>query len=118
MAAVKTYDIVVVGGGAIGLAAAYECAKAGKSVVVLEKNNFFNQAGSSGDLVRMFRTMYTEDFMANLAFSAMDIWDELEKDAGDTSLRLMSGLLNFGDPKYGAGGPEGNALKTAVESIN
>jgi sarcosine oxidase/L-pipecolate oxidase len=108
MATVKTYDIVVVGGGAIGLAAAYECAKAGKSVVVLEKNHFFNQAGSSGDLVRMFRTMYTEDFMADLAFSAIGIWEELEKDAGDSSLRLMSGLLNFGDPKYGASGPEGN----------
>lgn len=106
MATIKTYDIVVVGGGAIGLAAAYECAKAGKIVAVLEKNHFFNQAGSSGDLVRMFRTMYTEDFMADLAFNAMSIWEELETDAGDNSLRLMTALLNFGDPEYGAGGPE------------
>ena len=52
------YDVAVIGGGPVGLSTAYEIAKAGKSVVVLEKNNFFNQAGSSGDLVRMFRTMY------------------------------------------------------------
>ena len=72
-----------------------------------EKSTFFNQAGSSGDLVRMFRTMYTEKFMAELAYKALDIWDDLERDAGD-SLRWLSGLLNFGDPNYGAGGPEGN----------
>lgn len=51
------YDVVVVGGGPIGLATAYEVAKSGHSVVVLEQNNFFNQAGSSGDLMRMYRTM-------------------------------------------------------------
>ena len=54
----EVFDVVVIGGGPVGLAAAYEVAKAGKSVIVLEKNNFFNQAGSSGDLARMFRTMF------------------------------------------------------------
>jgi len=51
------YDVVVVGGGPVGLSAAYEVAKTGAKVVVLEQNNFFNQAGSSNDLARMFRTM-------------------------------------------------------------
>ena len=50
---------------------------------------------------------YTEDFMADLAYASMALWDKLEKDAGDNTLRLMTGLLNFGDPNYGAGGPEG-----------
>lgn len=54
----QLFDVIVVGGGPVGLAAAYEVAKAGKKVLVLEQNNFFNQAGSSGDLARMFRTMY------------------------------------------------------------
>ena len=93
------YDVIVVGGGPVGLATAYEVAKAEKSVLVLEQSNFFNQAGSSGDMVRMYRTMYTEDFMADLAKQSLDIWDELEKDAG-TSLRLMSGLLNFGGSEW------------------
>jgi len=51
------YDVVVIGGGPIGLASAYGCARAGKSVVLLERFNFFNQSGSSNDMVRMFRTM-------------------------------------------------------------
>ena len=48
----------------------------------------------------MYRTAYTEDFMATLAYKSMAIWDELEKEAGEP-LRMMSGLLNFGDPNYG-----------------
>jgi len=107
--AAKVYDVVVVGGGAIGLAAAYEAAKTGASVLVLEQNNFFNQAGSSGDLARMFRTMYTEDFMADLAKDALNLWDDLEKDSS-TSLRWMSGLLNFGDKDMGSDTPEGTLL--------
>ncbi|RKL14521.1 hypothetical protein BFJ68_g6484 [Fusarium oxysporum] len=89
------FDVVVIGGGPVGLAAGYEVAKAGSKVMILEQNNFFNQAGSSGDLARMFRTMYTEEFMAKLAIEAMKHWDALEKDAG-VSLRWMGGLLNFG----------------------
>ncbi|KAK3294312.1 uncharacterized protein B0H64DRAFT_400365 [Chaetomium fimeti] len=102
----KVYDVVVVGGGPIGLSAAYEVAKTNASVIVLEQNSFFNQAGSSNDLARMFRTMYTEDFMADLAKEALGLWDDLEKDSG-TSLRWMSGLLNFGDKNFGGDTPEG-----------
>lgn len=106
MAGEPQYDVIVVGGGPMGLSAAYHCAKAGQRVLVLERFNFFNQSGSSNDLVRMFRTMYTQDFMADLAKQAIALWAELERDAGQ-SLIWMSGLLNFGDPDY-HDGPEGN----------
>ncbi|KAI1501589.1 hypothetical protein F5X99DRAFT_428346 [Biscogniauxia marginata] len=105
----EVFDVIVVGGGPIRLAATYEMAKAEARVLVLEKNNFFNQAGSSNDLARMFRTMYTEDFMADLAKEAMKFWDSLEKDSG-TSLRWISGLLNFGNKDYGGGTPEGTLM--------
>lgn len=45
--------------------------------------------------------------MAELAYKSMGIWNELEMDAG-TSLRVMSGLLNFGDTTMGADTPEGS----------
>jgi hypothetical protein len=44
--------------------------------------------------------------MADMAVQCMDMWNDLEKDAG-TALRLMSGLLNFGDKDLGQGTPEG-----------
>lgn len=98
----------------MGLSTAYNCSKAGKSVLLLERFILYNQSGSSSDLVRMFRTMYTEDFMADLAKSCMDLWDQLEIDAGE-KLREMSGLLNFGDPTYESG-PEGN-LKDPIKNL-
>ena len=104
----NNYDVVVIGGGPVGLASAYNCSKAGKSVLVLERFNYFNQSGSSNDLVRMFRTMYTEDYMADLAYASIGIWKQLEVDAGQ-ALIWMSGLMNFGDPDYSTG-PEGNLL--------
>lgn len=45
--------------------------------------------------------------MAELAYKSMVIWKELERDCG-TSLRTMSGLLNFGDPTMGEDTPEGS----------
>ncbi|KAH6874191.1 hypothetical protein B0T10DRAFT_541211 [Thelonectria olida] len=92
----ELFDVIVIGGGPVGLAAAYEVTKAGRKVIILEQNNFFNHAGSSGGLARIFRTMYTEEFMTKFAKTSMKYWDDLENDAG-FSLRLMSGLLNFGE---------------------
>ena len=108
------YDLVVVGAGPIGLSTAYNCAKLGMKVLLLERFTLFNQSGSSAGLVRMFRTMYTEDYMADLAKTSMDLWNELEEEAG-VKLREMSGLLNFGDPTY-ASGPEGT-LKDPVANL-
>ncbi|MEG5048412.1 FAD-dependent oxidoreductase [Microcoleus sp. B4-C1] len=102
----QNYDVIVIGGGPMGLCSAYNCAKAGKRVLLLERFNLFNQSGSSNDLVRMFRTMYTEDYMADLAYQTINLWKELESDAAE-QLILMTGLLNFGDPDYQMG-PEGN----------
>lgn len=45
--------------------------------------------------------------MADIAKDSLKIWKDLEKDAG-TSLRSMTGLLNFGDPDVGKETPEGD----------
>lgn len=110
----EKYDLVVVGGGPLGLSTAYNCAKAGKKVLLLERFVLFNQSGSSAGLIRMFRTMYTEDYTADLAKDSIHLWNELEKEAG-VKLREMSGLLNFGDPTYKSG-PEGN-LKDPIKNL-
>lgn len=51
--------------------------------------------------------------MADLAKESLEIWQELEKDA-DTSLRMMTGLLNFGDETMGNKTAEGAVVRTEV----
>ncbi|KAJ2998877.1 hypothetical protein NUW58_g189 [Xylaria curta] len=48
--ATEIFDVFVVGGGPVGLAAAYEVAMIEGRVIILEKNNFFNYASSSNNL--------------------------------------------------------------------
>ncbi|KAK9811904.1 hypothetical protein WJX72_012196 [[Myrmecia] bisecta] len=79
----KRFDVVVVGGGPVGLATALECAKAHVSVLVVERFSLFNYSGSSGDLVRMFRLMYTEKHLADLALVSKSLWHKLEQEGGE-----------------------------------
>jgi monomeric sarcosine oxidase len=89
------YDVIVVGGGVLGLSAAYNCAKAGKKVLVLEQYEFFNQNGSSADFCRMWRVMYTGAYYAEMALATSPLWGQLEAELG-RKLIDKSGLLNFG----------------------
>jgi sarcosine oxidase / L-pipecolate oxidase len=91
----EKYDVIVVGGGVLGLSAAYNCAKAGKKVLVLEEYEFFNQNGSSADFCRMWRVMYTGVYYARMALATSPLWDQLEAELGQ-KLIDKSGLLNFG----------------------
>lgn len=100
----EQYDVIVVGGGVLGLAAAYHCAEAGKKVLVLEQYEFFNQNGSSADFCRMWRVMYTGAYYAELALKTSPMWSELEAQLGE-KLIDRTGLLNFGVDTPGT--PEG-----------
>jgi monomeric sarcosine oxidase len=91
----EKYNVIVVGGGVLGLSAAYSCAKAGKKVLVLEQDEFFNQSGSSADFCRMWRVMYTGAYYAKMALATSPLWDQLEAELGQ-KLIDKSGLLNFG----------------------
>lgn len=62
----EIFDVVVIGGGPVGLAATYEIAKAGGKVIILEQNNFFNHSGTSGGLARVFQTLYVQNVVTSL----------------------------------------------------
>jgi hypothetical protein len=101
----KEYDLAVVGGGPIGLAAAYYASKNGKKVLLLEQFAITsNTNGSSTGDTRQFRQMYDKKYLAKLAFEAVGLWQQLERDAGldqGTLLNMDRGYLFFGNAAAG-----------------
>ena len=75
MSAVRTADVVVVGGGANGTSTAFHLAKRGvKNVVLLEQRQIAAGAtGKSGSLVRMH---YTNDTESRLALESLKVFQD------------------------------------------
>ena len=73
-------DVVVIGGGIMGLATAYYLAVQGQSVVVLERDRVASQ--QSGRNWGFVRTQYRDPAEMELAIGALRIWRGLERELG------------------------------------
>jgi sarcosine oxidase len=88
-------DLVVVGAGLAGAAAAYAAARGGRSVVVLEQFGPAHRNGSSHGSARIFRRAYPDPLYVRLTGQARERWRALEAEAGEDLLTLTGGL-DFG----------------------
>src|SRR5438552_16206003 len=89
-------DVVVVGAGVMGLAAARALARAGREPLVLEQFRVGHTHGSSHGATRIFRLAYEESEWVRLAQEALPLWRELEAESGETLLEL-TGLVDLLD---------------------
>ena len=89
----NSYDVLVVGVGAMGAAACGQLAKRGVRVLGLEQFGIPNALGSSHGSSRLFRMAYFEhpDYVPLLQ-RAYSLWRELEAESGQTLLSLTGGL--------------------------
>jgi len=95
---VTTADVIVVGLGAMGSAAADELAGRGYSVIGLEAFAPGHANGSSHGATRIVRRIVEEaPFYVPLAADAIDRWDALTADTG-TELLVRSGVLRVAQP--------------------
>ena len=92
----RQYELVVIGAGPIGLAAALEAARCQRRVLVLEQYDLFTEQGSSGGTERQWRLQYSEEDLARLSVAALPLWRELEEQ-GNRRLLYQTGSLWFGD---------------------
>ena len=95
MAAFDT-EVVVVGAGVMGLAAARALARAGRDVVVCEQFALGHDRGSSHGSSRIVRLSYPDERWVRLAQESFPLWRELEAESGTTLLDLQ-GTLDLGD---------------------
>jgi len=96
---VQRADVVVVGGGVIGSAAAWRLALRGLDVVLLERFGPGHARGASHGASRIFRVSYPDQVHIGLAQEAFTLWRELE-DVTWTSLLTVTGGVEHGDHPY------------------
>lgn len=91
-----TYDVAIVGLGAMGSAAAFQLAKRGARVAGFDRENPPHTFGSTHGRSRIIREAYFEDpAYVPLVQRAYELWATLEHDAG-TSLFIQTGGLMTG----------------------
>ena len=92
-----SYDVIVVGLGAMGSAAAYQAASHGARVLGIEAFGRAHELGSSGGLTRIIRLAYFEhsDYVPLLR-AAWDLWPRIEAEADQGTLRQVTGGLYIG----------------------
>ena len=88
-------DIVVVGAGIAGVAAARALAQGGRAVLLIEQFGLGHARGSSHGSSRIFRLSYPDARYVRLAGEALEGWRELEAECGE-SLIAHTGALDFG----------------------
>jgi sarcosine oxidase len=107
----ESYDAIVVGGGAMGSAAARVLAGRKRHTLLLERYGFGNANGSSGGPTRIFRLTYHDAAYVRMARCALEHWRELEEAGGEPLLATTGGL------DVGPGGrTSGEALSAAGEA--
>lgn len=104
-------DTIVIGGGAMGSAAAWNLARRGRDVVLLEQFAAGHTMGASHGASRNFNVAYAEPTYVDMLTEALPLWRELEQESGQSLLDLV-GVANHGD------NPTFNAVHDALGAAN
>jgi sarcosine oxidase len=90
-------DILIIGGGVMGCAAAYHLAKAGQRVTLIEQFSIGTAQGSSHGPSRIIRLNYEGVDYVQLARAAYAEWHALEQTCGE-KLLFYTGGMDIGEP--------------------
>jgi sarcosine oxidase len=87
-------DVIIVGLGGMGSAAAYQLARRGRRVIGFERHAPAHSQGSSHGKSRIIRQAYFEDpAYVPLLLRAYELWAQIERDSGEHLLTITGGLM-------------------------
>ena len=75
-----SFDVVVIGGGVIGCATAWELSRAGASVAVVEKGAL--ASGSTGRSSAIVRQHYSNEVTARMALHGLRVFQDFDERVG------------------------------------
>jgi sarcosine oxidase len=94
----NSYDVIVIGAGAMGSATAWWLARRGASTLLVEQFEQGHRRGSSHGGSRIFRLAYPDPVYVRLAQEALACWREAEDDTGVAMLDT-TGAIDHGDER-------------------
>jgi glycine/D-amino acid oxidase-like deaminating enzyme len=90
----RNADVVIIGGGIMGLLSAYRLRQLGREVVIIDNGEIGGLQAASSGITRSIRNDYEDPIMAAMAYDAFRDWPALEQDLGG-KFREVCGCLNF-----------------------
>lgn len=87
----RDMDVVVIGGGIVGMASAYYLADRGADVVVCEREHI--GAGSTERSVGGIRAQYSTTVNVELSVASLDVWERFERSFGTDIAYRQAGYL-------------------------
>ena len=90
-------DVVIVGCGGAGSAAAWQLARRGRDVVAIDRFEPGHRRGSSHGTERIVRAAYADPLYAQLAVASIALWHEVEAESRVDLLNVTGGI-DFGFP--------------------
>lgn len=97
-------ETIVIGGGAMGSATAWQLARRGRSVLLLERFGPGHTNGASHGASRNFNTAYSDPTYVAMLAESLRLWRELEAESGAHLLDQV-GIVNHGpNPDFDAVG--------------
>jgi len=104
-----TYDVIVIGLGGMGSAAACHSARRGRRVLGLEQFTPAHDKGASHGKTRVIRQSYYEDpAYVPLLLRAYELWRQIEGETGADLLRETGGLM--------IGAPDSDVVRGSLRS--
>src|SRR3989338_10878969 len=87
-------DLIVVGGGIMGLFTAYYASQYSKNIILLEKRTVGNKFSASSGYSRSIRNDYLNPFYSCLAAESQKMWRDLEVKT-DRKFIIKNGCFNI-----------------------
>ena len=91
----QNFEQIVIGGGAMGLATAWQLAQRGVKTLLLEQFEFGHDRGASHGAARNLNNAYLEDHYLDLYDLSLSLYRELEAASG-VELLTVAGLVTIG----------------------